>query len=155
MSGKKVHIAIMRKSWGLSPKILSGEKTIETRWYKNRTSPWNKVVPGDIIYFKDSGEPVTIRADVSRVLQFANLTHSKVEGLLKKYGREDGLGVGEKDLGKYFERFKDKKYCIVIFLEKAKEVRPFQIDKKGFGAMSAWLTTTNLEKIKSETSATQ
>jgi len=29
------HIAIMKKSWRLTEKILAGEKTLETRWYKN------------------------------------------------------------------------------------------------------------------------
>lgn len=28
------HVAIMRKSWGLTDKILSGQKKIESRWYK-------------------------------------------------------------------------------------------------------------------------
>lgn len=30
------HVAIMKKSWGLTRKILSGEKTIESRWYRFR-----------------------------------------------------------------------------------------------------------------------
>jgi len=27
------HVAIMRKAWGLTDKILSGQKKIESRWY--------------------------------------------------------------------------------------------------------------------------
>ena len=37
------HLAIMRKSWNLTNKILTGEKKIESRWYKNKYVPWNKI----------------------------------------------------------------------------------------------------------------
>lgn len=67
------HIAIMKKSWELIPKIISGEKTIESRWYKNRIAPWDRISEGDTVYFKDSGEPVSAVATVSKVLQFDNL----------------------------------------------------------------------------------
>jgi len=40
------YIAIMKKSWGLLPKILTGEKKIESRWYNNRYSPWDKIKKG-------------------------------------------------------------------------------------------------------------
>ena len=36
------HLAIMKKSWKLLPKILKGEKKIEARWYVSRVCPWNK-----------------------------------------------------------------------------------------------------------------
>lgn len=52
------HIAIMRKSWGLTSKILSREKKIESRWYNSKYPPWNRIKKGEIVWFKDSGEPV-------------------------------------------------------------------------------------------------
>ena len=58
-----INIAIMKKSWGLLPKILTKEKKIESRWYKARYSPWNRIKPLEIVYFKDSEEPVTVRMD--------------------------------------------------------------------------------------------
>ena len=75
------HVAIMRKSWGLTQKILTGEKKIESRWYKFKRAPWNQIRSGDTIYFKDSGEPVRIRAKVSKVLQFSDLTPARVKNL--------------------------------------------------------------------------
>jgi len=33
------HVAIMKKSWKLTEKILSGEEKIESRWYKSKYSP--------------------------------------------------------------------------------------------------------------------
>ena len=67
---RRVHVAIMRRSWGLLEKILSGEKTIESRWYMQKSEPWESIDAGDIIYFKNSGAPVTLSASVDKVLQF-------------------------------------------------------------------------------------
>lgn len=113
---KRVHVAIMRKSWGLTLKLLTGEKTIESRWYRNRCRPWNKIETGDIVYFKDSGEPVRIRSVVKRVLQFDNLNPDEVKKLLREYGKADGLGIGAEDFDKYFERFKGQKVLFNHFL---------------------------------------
>ena len=68
------HVAIMRKSWGLTQKILSGKKKIESRWYKVKYAPWDRIKFGEIVYFKDSGEPVTIKTEVEKVIQFSDLT---------------------------------------------------------------------------------
>ncbi|MDD5145090.1 MAG: hypothetical protein PHW72_03130 [Candidatus Pacebacteria bacterium] len=138
------HVAIMRKSWGLLPKILKGEKKIESRWYKNKSVPWNKIKEGEIVYFKNSGEPVTLKTEVSKVLQFSDLNPNKVREILEKYGQKDGLGIDQ--LGNYYQIFKNKKYCILIFLKNPQKIKPFGINKKGFGLMSAWITTRSIKK---------
>jgi len=130
------HVAIMRKSWGLLPKILSGEKTIESRWYKNKSAPWGKIKTGDTIYFKNTGEPVTVKVKVKGVKQIENLNPVMVREILEKYGKEGGID----DIQKYNEMFKDKKYCLLIFLDKPGKIKPFEINKKGFGAMAAWMS---------------
>mgnify|MGYP001592671708 CR=1 FL=1 len=140
------HIAIMKKSWNLTNKILRGEKTIESRWYKQQYPPWNKIKAGETIYFKDSGEPVTLKARVEKIVQFENLNENKVKKILENYGEEDG--IEEQDITKFFNLFKDKKYCILIYLKDPKKIPPFNINKKGFGAMSAWLCINNVEEIK-------
>ncbi|MEK6820538.1 MAG: ASCH domain-containing protein [Nanoarchaeota archaeon] len=140
------HIAIMKKSWNLLPKILTGEKKIESRWYKNKYPPWNKIKEGELIYFKDSGCPVTLKSEVEKVLQFSDLNENKVKEILDKHGREDGLGID--DIPKFFEMFKDKKYCMLIYLKNVEKIHPFNINKKGFGMMSAWLSLGNVGEIK-------
>lgn len=109
------HLAIMRKSWGLLPKILSGEKVIESRWYKNKYSSWGKINKEDIVYFKNSGELVSVKATVSDVLAFSDLTPKKVSDILNDYGQKDG--IARSDLDKYYEMFRDKNYCLLIFLK--------------------------------------
>ena len=78
------HLAILDKKRKLLSKILSGEKTIESRWYMQKRTPWDKIKAGDTIFFKDSGEPVRVKAQVSEVQQFY-LPETDVSSLLKKY----------------------------------------------------------------------
>lgn len=139
------HIAIMRKSWGLTEKILTGEKIIESRWYLVGRTPWNRVKKGDIVYFKNSGEPVSLKAKVQKVLQFSGLTPKKVRELLKTYGEDDG--IEKENTKEFFERFKNKKYCTLVFLKNAHTIQPFFIDKKGFGAMASWISLDDIGKI--------
>lgn len=138
----------MHQSWGLTRKILTGEKTIESRWYKNKYKPWGKIKTGDDLYFKDSGSPVTIKTTVGKVLQFDRLTPKKVKELLNKYAKAGGLGIEKKEINKYFQMFKNKKYCLIIFLKEPKKIKPFTIDKTGFGAMASWLVVDTLNELK-------
>jgi len=140
------HLAIMKKSWKLTQKILSGQKKIESRWYKVKYPPWDKIESGDAIYFKDSGNPVTIKAEVEKVIQFSNLTTKKVKEILVKYGTDDG--IEKKGIPKFFEMFKDKNYCMLIFLKNPQKIEPFEINKTGFGAMSSWITVSSIDRIK-------
>ena len=144
------HIAIMKKSWGLLPKIISGEKTIESRWYKTKCEAWGRVKPGDTVYFKDSGESVSLRAKVAKVIEFSGLTPSKVREILKKYGGNPsaGGGIGLGDFDYFYDWVKNKKYCVLIFLKDIKSIKPFKINKAGFGSARAWITIKNIKGIK-------
>jgi ASC-1-like (ASCH) protein len=138
------HIAIMKKSWNLIDKIVSGEKTIESRWYKARFIPWNRIQKGDTIFFKNSSEPVTAVAEVVKVLQYESLDETKFKEIISKYGDEIGL----KNV-KYNEYYKSKKYCILIFLENSKLLnKPFDIDKTGYGISTAWMCMNDIDEVK-------
>lgn len=142
------HLAIMRKSWGLTQKILTGKKKIESRWYKVKYPPWNRIKSSEIVYFKDSGEPVTIKAEVDKVIQFSDLTPGKVKDILIEYGNDDG--IEKEKITDFFELFKNKKYCMLVFLRNPQKIEPFEINKKGFGSMSSWITVGSINNIKSE-----
>jgi len=138
------HIAIMNKSWKLIPKIINGQKTIESRWYKSRFSPWNKVSKGDTVYFKNSSESITAKAKVSKVLQFDNLNLTTVRKIINNSGQQICLQNTN-----YRKWTPTKKYCILIFLEKPQAInKPFAIDKRGFGIGTAWITINHIETIK-------
>lgn len=109
-------------------------------------APWDRVKQGDTIYFKNSGEPVTAKAKVDKVLQFSGLTEEKVQEILSKYGKEDGIESNE--IEDFYQLFKNKKYCILMFLKCVEKVEPFEIDKRGFGMQSAWIGVESIESIK-------
>ena len=139
------HVAIMKKSLGFTSKIIAGTKTIESRWYRHKSTPWDRIVKGGTVYFKNTDEMVTAKAVVSQVLQFAQLTPAKVKELLTSYGTD--IGIDSKDIPQFFKAFKDKKYCILIFLKNHTPIKPFAIDKTGFGSMSAWITVSDISEI--------
>ncbi|MCK5322189.1 MAG: hypothetical protein KAJ47_02910 [Candidatus Aenigmarchaeota archaeon] len=141
------HLAILNKSekdW--LKLIVDGRKTIESRWYKCRCAPWDKIKAGESIFFKNSGLPVTVQAKVSKVLQMDNLNLGRVQEIYSKYGRQ--IGLDEEEIDQAINNKGDKKYCILVFLEKVKEIPPFSINKSGFGLMSAWISTESIAQIK-------
>lgn len=145
----RTHIAILSKKWKLLSKIISGDKTIESRWYLNKVAPWNKINAGDTVYFKDSGEPITCIAKVSKVLQFKNLTNEVIFSILRKYGNRIGLNIptNETELSSFYKK---KRYCVLIFLKDVKEIKPFSINKSGYGISSAWLIVDDINSVKCE-----
>ena len=140
------HIAIMQKSWGFTEKIATGQKVIESRWYNIKYAPWGRISSGDSIYFKNTDEPITIQAEVEKVLNFSNLTPEKVQTIFEHYSKE--LGLDESDILRFFEMFKHKRYCILIYLKDAHHIQPFEINKQGFGTMSSWLSVESIAKIR-------
>lgn len=141
------HVAIMNKKFGdLIAKILSGEKKIESRWSKIKISPWGRVKRGDVVYFKDAGKPVTASTVVSKVVQFSGLKPAKVKQILDEYGGKDGIAVN--DLQRTLEWAKEKKYCVLIYLKNPKKVKPFNINKTGFGIGAAWICIRSIIDIR-------
>jgi HJR/Mrr/RecB family endonuclease len=128
-------------------KITNGQKTIESRWLVRRTAPWQKVSPGDLIFFKNSGDSVRIVATVASVDEIDQLNPAQVSKLLQRYHTE--LGIDSRDLAAYTKLFQAKRYVVLIFLKEVKPVAPFAIDKKGFSLQSAWLSVESIDQLRS------
>ena len=135
------HMAILSKKRKLLNKILSGEKKIESRWYKFKRAPFGCISEGDIIYFKESGEPVTIKARVEKFQVYDNLNPAVINNIIKEYGNLIGVDSG------FAEEVINKRFCILIFLKDVQKIKPFNINKKGYGLMSAWISVDNINKI--------
>ncbi len=137
------HVAILKKEWKFLDKILAGKKTVESRWYVSKSAPWNRISAGDIIFFKESGSPVTVKAGVEKVLQ-EELTPMRVKELMEKYGK----AICVRDEAEFIKNNEKKKYCVLVFLKDVEKVEPFDINKKGFGLMSAWLCVDDIANVK-------
>ncbi len=61
-------------------------------------------------------------------------------------------GIGKEKIPEFFERFRDKKYCMLIFLNNPRSIRPFEIDKTGFGTMPSWIVTGDVKELKKRVS---
>ncbi len=137
------HVAIMNKSWKMIPKILSGEKTVESRWYVTRRAPWGRIRKDDTVFFKNAGARVTAQARVSRILQFILEDVHATRRIIAKYGKSICLPNPDPESWPRLPR-----YCVLIFLKNPKAVKkPFQINKKGFGAGAGWITLTDIRHI--------
>lgn len=136
------HIAILSKKLRMLQKILSGEKTIESRWYVHKKVPYNCIKKGENIYFKESGEPVSVKAVVEKALFFDNLNDAKIMGILKVFGT--GIGVSTS----YAEKLKGKRFCTLVFINNVESINPFNINKKGYGLMAAWICIDDINRIR-------
>lgn len=140
------HLAIMNPSWGLLPKVVSGEKSIESRWSQKRTAPYGKVAAGDVVYFKDSGAQVTAKAEVAEVISYEHLTPTRVGEIVAEYGTRIGIPIEGQEA--FLKLVADKKYCTLMFLKNATAITPFSTHKRGFSAMSAWLTVADIDLLR-------
>lgn len=123
------HIVILRQPF--LDMILSGEKTIESRWSINKIAPYKKVNVGDDLLLKLTGNPVTATAKVKAV-KFYELTPQIVEEIKIKYGKQVRT-----DKFKDWQSTLNKKYCTLIWLEDIKIVEPIHVPRSN-GA--GWIT---------------
>ena len=136
------HIAILSKKRKILDKIISGEKTIESRWYKFKKAPFETISAGETVYFKESGEMISAKAKVKKTLFFKDLNLEKIKEILTAHGKDICMNISQA------ETIKDKKFCTLIFLEDVKKIEPFAINKKGYGVMTAWISLDDVGKIK-------
>lgn len=115
------HIAILRQPF--YDMVISGTKTIESRWSMNRCAPFNKIKVGDIIYIKQTGKPVTAKA-VAKKVKFYNLTPEIVEEIRVKYGKFIGTDKFED-----WQSTLNKKYCTLIWLDKVEKISPIDVPR--------------------------
>jgi ASC-1-like (ASCH) protein len=140
-----IHLAIFKKEWGMVEKILAGKKSVESRWFRTKKAPWGRVKKGERVYLKNSGDDVCGVAEVKRVVQHEDLSRKTVQELLRKYYRR--LGIGESDLEKFYDYYKNKRYCVLIFLKNPERINSFAINKSGFGLMSSRICFDDVNQI--------
>jgi len=128
----------MNPRLGQVNKIVAWEKTVESRWLKNKSAPWLMVFAGDEIYFKTADGPVTAWAEVEKVEYIDDLTNKRAAKIIDEYGSEICLSQAPGG----------KKYCVLVWLKSARQIEPFKINKRGFGSAAGWLCVEDIEKVK-------
>lgn len=73
----KYHLAIFSKK-GFE-QLLSGQKTIETRFSVNRIAPFGQVGVGDLVYIKVTGEDIYGQFYIKKVVFFEGVSREDIE----------------------------------------------------------------------------
>ncbi len=115
------HVAILKQPF--FDMILSGEKTIESRFSMNKIVPFNKVSIGDEIYLKQTGKQVTAKAEVDKV-QYYQLTPEMADQIRKDFGKQIGIDKFED-----WETTRNKRYCTLIWLKNVKKISPVEVPR--------------------------
>lgn len=118
------HLAIFKGDGGKL--ILTGKKTIESRFSKRANPPFRQVSSGDLVYIKPSGKDVIGQFKVKKVIFYDGLEIGDLRELKEKYG--EGLAVGED----YWDSKLASRYGTLIFIGESSQflTAPIKIPKK-------------------------
>jgi hypothetical protein len=136
------HVAIVLHKGMILEKILSGEKTIYSRWLTREPTRYPRVDSGETIYFKDSRErDIYTKATAVDMVEFHYLTSDLMKKIIEKYGKQMCIDQS------YLPKLEGKNYCTLIFLEDTQKITPFHINKKEFGRGAAWIHVDDIRNI--------
>lgn len=115
------HLAIMDNVEYID-KIVNKEKIIESRFSKNRISPYKTIKPNDIVYLKVSGNnEILAKFEVEKVLFFENF-----EILDIKHKYNEFICAPDS----YYLKKKDSKYATLIYIKNSCLIKKTKITKK-------------------------
>lgn len=129
------HLAIMSK--GYIEKILEGQKKIESRFSKNKITPYMNISKGDTVYLQETGKMVTAMFRVKDVLFFQDLSPVKIQEIRKKYG--DDICADDE----FWQMKINSQYATLIFIDNPIKITPFKVFKND---RSAFKTTKDVKK---------
>ncbi len=102
------HLAIFKGNAGEA--ILSGKKTIESRFSRGKNAPFGVISAGDLVYIKPSGKDIIGQFRVKKVIFFDGLDTDDLNDVEKRYGKE--LAVENK----YWEKVMSARFGTLIFI---------------------------------------
>jgi hypothetical protein len=109
--------------------MLKGDKTIESRFSKNKIMPYNSISNDDIVIVKKSGSDIVALFTAKKVLSF-DLSVTSINEIRDKYQTE--LCVSDE----FWEQKENSNYATLIFIDEIIKLKPFHINKKG---MQTWI----------------
>ena len=115
------HLVIMNQPY--LDLIISGTKTIESRFTKVRCAPYREVKIGDILIFKESSGDILALSTVKKVEYFGNLTTEETLELMERF--RIPLAITDE----FIEQKKDSKYASLIHVDKTISIQPIKIKK--------------------------
>lgn len=127
IKSKNIHLGVFSEPY--LTYMLKGEKTIESRFSKNRIAPYNQITKDDMVIVKKSGSDVFGYFTIKDVL-FIDLNVTSIEEIKAKYDKQ--LCVDET----FWTSKKNSNYATLLIIDKMCKLKPFHINKKG---MQTWI----------------
>lgn len=107
------HLAILHRS--VIDSILSGTKTIETRFSEKKIAPFGAISVGDLVFMKEPGGDIIGQFRVKKVFSYEGLTEKDIEKIFQDFGKEISWENQEEEAA-FFEQKKSSKYGTLIFI---------------------------------------
>jgi len=118
-----VHLAIFRQPY--LDLLLSGEKTADARFSKNRIAPFGQIERGDIVLLKLTSGPALGRATVDEVHFFSDLTPEAIDALHSRYNSQLCF------TDDFWKQYRHARYGTLIMFREVKRVQPIYVWSKG------------------------
>lgn len=131
----RIHIAVMVEPY-LSY-ILEGKKTIESRFSKNRMSPFQKINKGDIIILKKSGGGYVAAFEAGEVRFFEPEDEKDIEEIRREYN--DRLCIAND----FWELKSDSRFVTLIDVTNLCVFKEFQMNEPN---RKSWIDFTDDER---------
>lgn len=116
-----IHLAIFAEPF-LSM-VLSGEKTIESRFSRNRCAPYGEIDDGDIILLKEVSGPICGLALARRIWSY-DLGSESIDSIRYRFGA--GICAGDE----FWSSRADALYATLIELDAPASIAPVNCDKR-------------------------
>lgn len=106
--------------------ILSGKKTIETRFSTKKSAPFLQISAGDLVYIKPSGKEIIGQFRVKKVIFYDGMNPEDIHDIRLKFGKDIAAD------GTYWEKKQDARYGTLIFVDQSSRflTSPLKIPKK-------------------------
>ena len=123
------HLAIMKPA--VIQAVLSGRKTIESRFSQAKIVPFGVVAPGDLVYMKEPGGEIIGQFRVKKVYSYQGLNPEDIEHLIKQYGQQIDSGNKVEDQA-YWKSKLQSRYGTLIFISGVERLitSPIRIQKR-------------------------
>lgn len=124
-------------------KVLSGEKCMIIRGATGRKLPYGRVHPGDVLWFiENSGDGlVKCHATVKSVFNSEKLTEQESLKIITEHQEMLHLTPNQ------IKRWGGKRYLVLVEIENPQKIKPFAIDRSGYGNMDDWLPVGEIENV--------
>ncbi len=120
----KKHLAIFKNQGG--ELILSGQKTVESRFSQAKIAPYGVISSGDLVYIKPSGGEIVGQFRVKKTIFFEGLTPLDVREIRVKYEKDIAMDDD------YWQKKENSRVASLIFIGESSRflTAPVKIPKK-------------------------